>query len=112
VDIRSQYRVEKYGVDIRGFDNYLASLSLGGVGDRPVIIDEIGKMECFSRFFREVVDRLLDSERLFISTIAKRGTPFIESVKMRQDVALFEITRDNRDNLLEPVLSIIRSFVN
>ncbi len=79
---------------------------------RPVIIDEIGKMECYSPIFRDLVSSLLKSDRLFIATIAKKGTPFIESVKKRQDVILFEITRENRDHLREPVLGTIHSFVD
>jgi len=109
VDIRSRYRVGKYGVDIEGFEEYLASLDLEGTGKYPVIVDEIGKMECYSPLFRDMITRLLESDRLFIATIAKKGTPFIESVKKRQDIILFEITRENRDLLREPVLEMIRS---
>jgi nucleoside-triphosphatase len=110
VDIRSRYRVGKYGVDSEGFGEYLAALDLVGTGNSPVIIDEIGKMECYSPLFRDMVAGLLESDRLFIATIAKKGTPFIESIKERKDVRLFEITRENRDLLREPVLETIRSF--
>ncbi|NYT17565.1 MAG: AAA family ATPase, partial [Methanomicrobiales archaeon] len=77
----------------------------------PVIIDEIGKMECYSVLFRELIVRLLERDRLFIATIARKGTPFIESIKERNDVLLFEITRENRGLLQEPVLSTIRSLL-
>jgi nucleoside-triphosphatase len=110
VDIRSRYHVGKYGVDIEGFEEYLATLDLGGTGNLPVIIDEIGKMECYSPLFRDLVVRLLESDRLFIATISRKGTPFIESIKDRKDVHLFEITRENRDLLREPVLRTIRSL--
>lgn len=111
IDIRSRYRVGKYGVDSEGFEEYLASLDLEGTGKRPVIIDEIGKMECQSPLFRDLVVRLLESDRLFIATIAKKGTPFIESIKGRKDVLLVEITRENRDLLQEPVLRTVRSLL-
>ena len=110
VDIRSRYRVGKYGVDIEGFEEYLALLDLERTGVRPVIIDEIGKMECYSPFFRDLIVRLLESDRLFVATIARRGTPFIESVKGREDVVKFEITRQNRDLLLPEVLERIRDL--
>lgn len=110
VEIRSRSRVGKYGVDVAGFENYLASLDPGGTGNSPVIIDEIGKMECYSPRFRDLITRLLESDRLFIGTIARKGSPFIESIKKRDDVILFELTRENRERLLEPVLSTIRSF--
>jgi nucleoside-triphosphatase len=110
IDITNRYRVGKYGVDIDGFEEYLATLDLEGTAKRPVIIDEIGKMECYSPLFRDIVVGLLESDRLFIATIAGKGTPFIESIKKRQDVILVEITRENRDLLMEPVLETIRSF--
>ena len=110
VDIRSRYRVGKYGVDIEGFEEYLATLDLEGTGKNPVIIDEIGKMECYSPLFRDLVIRLLERDRLFIATIARNGTPFIESIKERKDIIFFEITRENRDRVLEPVLMTIHSF--
>jgi len=110
ISITSRYRVGKYGVDIDGFEEYLAMLDLEGTGNSPVFIDEIGKMECYSDLFRDMIIRLLESDRLFIATIARKGTPFIESLKERKDVLLFEVTRENRDLLLEPVLETIRSF--
>lgn len=110
--ISSRYRVGKYGVDVDGFEDYLAALDLEGRAKRPVIIDEIGKMECYSSRFRDLITRLLESDRPFIATIARKGTPFIESVKERDDVILFELTRENRERLLEPVLSTIRSFLD
>lgn len=110
VDIRSRYHGGNYGVDVEGFEEYLVSLDLEGTGERPIIIDEIGKMECYSPLFRELVIRLMESDRLFIATIARNGTPFIELVKKRQDVLLFEITRENRDLLREPVLAAIHLF--
>lgn len=112
VEIRSRYHVGKYGVDVAGFEEYLASLDLERAGTSPVIIDEIGKMECYSALFRDLMLRLLGCDRLFIATIAKKGTPFIESVKKRQDVILFEITRENRDIMLKSVLTMIHSVLD
>jgi len=110
VDLTSRYRVGKYGVDIHGFEEYLISLDIEGTGKNPVIIDEIGKMECYSALFREMIVRLLERDRLFIATIARKGTPFIESIKEHKDVLLFEITRENRALLQEQVLNTIRSL--
>lgn len=108
VEIRSRYHVGKYGVDVAGFEEYLASLDRERTGTSPVIIDEIGKMECYSPLFRDMVMGMLESDRLFIATVARKGTPFIESIKKRDDVILFELTRENRDILLPAILREIR----
>jgi len=99
VDIRSPYRVSKYGVDIKRFEDFLDFIPFSERGREIVIIDEIGKMECFSKKFEQLVKKLLDSEKVFISTIALKGSGFIAEVKKRNDVKMFEISPANRDSL-------------
>jgi nucleoside-triphosphatase len=69
-----------------------------------VIIDEIGKMECLSDQFKKLISGLFDSEKQVIATIALKGSGFIEEVKRRQDIKLFELTQGNRDSLLSDIL--------
>jgi len=65
-----------------------------------IVIDEIGKMECFSPLFRESLITVLDSENPVIGSIALKGSPFIEKVKRRNDISLIEVTEKNRDELV------------
>jgi nucleoside-triphosphatase len=69
------------------------------------VIDEIGKMECFSTKFTKLIRALLDSEKFFIATIALKGEGLIAEVKRRPDIKLYEITRDNRNDLLQRILN-------
>ena len=64
-----------------------------------VLIDEIGKMECFSSRFIEAVRKLLDSETPVVATVAIKGGGFIEEVKSRPDVEIREVTHANREEL-------------
>lgn len=107
INIRNQYRVGKYGVDITGFEEYLKTIALTKGEISPIIIDEIGKMECFSPLFRDLITKLLESDCLIIATIAKKGDHFIETIKRRGDVTLYEVTRENRDLLPSQVLEDI-----
>lgn len=95
------YRVGRYGVDIAAFEQLLSDLDLSRVQSRLIIIDEIGKMECFSRRFTEDVTGLLDSPKTLIATIALKGDGFIRRVKDRPDCRLIMVTRENRDRLTE-----------
>jgi nucleoside-triphosphatase len=104
VDIRSPYRVSKYGVDIRRFEDFLDCIPFFAQGTEIVIIDEIGKMECFSKKFEQIVRALLDSEKMFISTISLKGSGFIAEVKERNDIKLFELSPANRGSLLSEIL--------
>ena len=104
VDLESPHRVGKYGVDLEGFEKYLESLYVGAAETRLVVIDEIGKMECLSAEFRGLVLETLDSDKVFIATIAMRGTAFTETIKRRNDVVLYHLTRDSRDSLRKTIL--------
>ena len=107
VDMKSPWRVSKYGVDVEGFERFLDALAL----DSPIIvIDEIGKMECFSGKFRSLIKDILDSDKLLIATIALKGSGIIADAKKRDDVRLFEVNPYNRDSLSPEIFRIIRAL--
>jgi nucleoside-triphosphatase len=110
-DIQSPHRVGKYKVDVKGFEALLGSIPLLHASTRLVIIDEIGKMECFSERFKECLIECLTSEKWVLATIALKGSGFIEEVKRRHDIKLFEITQRNRDFLLSDILSEVKKDV-
>jgi nucleoside-triphosphatase len=111
VNIKSPYRVGRYGVDIRGFDAFLSSLALGNSDARLFIVDEIGKMECYSEKFKALVRETLDSDKPVIATIALKGGGFIDEVRNRNDIYLVESTYDNRDSLVADVADQIKAFI-
>ncbi len=107
VDIHGSFRVGKYGVDVEGFERFLGSLPFLDQATKYVVIDEIGKMECLSKEFQRLVTAILDSQRICIATIARRGTGFIERVKRRPDISLFELDPGNRESLAAALLPVI-----
>lgn len=99
-DIRGRFRVGKYGVNMEDIDRVaVPSMSPAG-SDVIIVIDEIGKMECFSSLFRESLITVLDSQNPVIGSIALKGSPFIEKLKTRKDISLIEVTEKNRDELV------------
>ena len=103
------YRVSRYGVDVAGFEQLLADLNLGHVQSRLVMIDEIGKMECFSQRFRDDLTALLNSPKMLIATIALKGEGFITQVKDRPDCRLVMVTRANRNQLVGELMTGIEN---
>ena len=61
VSIPGRFRVGRYGVDVAGFEAFLRPLLEGHPGSRLLIVDETGKMECFSRLFRDWIRQALDT---------------------------------------------------
>ena len=76
-----------------------------------IVIDEIGKMECYSDAFRRFLTEALSSNRLVIATIALKGGGVIRDVKKRSDITLLEITRSNRDELPVTALDLVRAHL-
>ena len=96
VKIRSPHRVGKYGVDLTALDRVAADQLSRSRAD-VVFIDEIGKMETLSSNFVKTVESILDSPAVLVATVGLRGGGFIEVVKRRPDVLLWNVSRANRN---------------
>jgi nucleoside-triphosphatase len=104
IGIKSHYRVGRYKVDVRGFEDFLGGIPFFDPSPHMVMVDEIGKMECLSAQFNRIMKEVLDSEKWVIATIALKGSGLITEVRKRQDIKLFEITPSNRDVLFSEIL--------
>jgi nucleoside-triphosphatase len=101
VNVKSRHRVGKYGVDVQSFETFLESLHLKAPAGSLIVMDEIGKMECFSAAFVSLARELLDGAGVVVATVALKGPDFISEVKRRSDVVIYEVTERNRDSLAE-----------
>lgn len=99
-EIRSKYRVGKYGVNLNDIDQIAVPSMLPNQSDTIIVIDEIGKMECFSSLFCRTLLNILDSENPVIGTIAQKGDRFIQKIKEREDILLIHVSERNRDELI------------
>lgn len=99
VEIEGRPRVGKYGVDVPAVDALTASALDPDAGTDVYVVDEVGKMECFSGVFRAAIRRLLEGETPLVGTVARRGGGLIEEVREHPAVEVRELTRGNRDEL-------------
>jgi nucleoside-triphosphatase len=99
-DFRGSHRVGRYGVDIEAFEQLVSEEILEAENEVDLfVIDEIGKMECFSDVFVDAVTRILDSETQLLATVSVRGGGLISVVKSRSDVEILEVSTNSRDRL-------------
>lgn len=98
--IKSRFRAGKYGVNLDPIDHVAVPSMIPARAEEIVVIDEIGKMECFSPLFREMLVKVLDSKNSVLGSIAMKGDQFIQKVKEREDVLLVRVTEKNRDKLV------------
>ena len=107
-NIKSQFPVGKYGINIDDIDSLAIPAMLPTERNEIIVIDEIGKMECYSVLFKKTIIQALDSVNFVIGSIALKGDSFIQGIKNREDVRVICITQQNRDSLVEEILGLIK----
>ena len=113
IEFKSKSRVGRYGVDVAAFEQ-LVMPELARPADL-ILIDEIGKMECYSSAFVTTVRELLNASTPLVATVAVSGSGFIAEVKARPDVQIWKVGHDNRDRLpgqLADLLSLTKDRHN
>jgi nucleoside-triphosphatase len=104
-DVDSPRRVGKYRVDLDALDGIVAVALAADQGAELYVIDEIGKMECFSACFVSAIERLLASRAPMIATISRTAGGTIGRIRSRPDVELWQVTQVNRNDLVGDVVS-------
>ncbi len=107
--IESPHHVGKYRVDVDAFDKFLESIDFQDTKKSPIIIDEIGKMECISSKFVRLVTEVLDSDNLVIATISHMDGGIKGKIKQREDVELFKMNLNNRGSIFNEILEIVKA---
>ena len=108
--IHSSLHIRWYGVSIENIET-IAVPSLTPVGNNVIILDEIGKMECFSASFKRATLAALDSGNPVIGTITLGGDAFIMRIKNRADIQIHEVSPENRDLLPAMIIEILMEFL-
>ncbi len=99
------HRVGKYGVDVAAIDALVPSFLAPAAPVDIYLVDEIGKMECLSEKFVAAMRRLLNAGKPVVATVALHGEGFIDEIKRRPDVQMWQVTRANRDILANDILA-------
>jgi nucleoside-triphosphatase len=105
VDIRSPHRVSKYGVDVESMDKTAVTALREAIQSKDiVVIDEIGKMELFSSYFKNAVIEALESGKKVLGTIMLASHPWADKIKGQPGVEIIKVTRANRSEVIKQVL--------
>lgn len=72
-----------------------------------IIIDKIGKMECFSQKFKDFLWNLLSKPTPLLGRISLKGNKFIEKIKHLPQVRLMKVSKENRGALVETIINEI-----
>jgi nucleoside-triphosphatase len=102
--------VGRYGVDTAALDRVgVVAMQRGLAQGQVIIVDEIGKMELFSRAFKAALLAVLDAQVPLIATVMARPHPWVDALKTRSEVTLWQVTLENRNALPSRVLDWLHS---
>lgn len=102
VNLRGQGhpRVSRYGVDLGAIETVgVTALRTAIASEKTIIVDEIGKMEMYFEAFRHAVLEAVESPCPVLGTVTRGSNPWIDDLKARKQVQVWEVTVDNRDAL-------------
>ncbi|MFN3870436.1 MAG: NTPase [Aquificaceae bacterium] len=105
----SKRLVGSYGVNIQRFESLALPILQKALGEKKiVVIDEVGKMELFSKPFRQLVKSLIyhPSKDLLVTIPIRDVDPLVAEIRRLKGAVLLEITKENRDNLLEDLINL------
>jgi nucleoside-triphosphatase len=101
---KGKQRVGKYGVDTAAFESIAMPALQAGIEEADLlIVDEIGRMELFSRVFRNLLPLLLDAPVPLLATAHGGNDDFMADILSREDVALYALLPAERERLLEVI---------
>ena len=108
VNCKSPHRVGRYRVNIEDIDSVaVPAIEEALQAGKIVIIDEIARMELFSKTFRNAVIGALDSPCRGLATVQLRRDPFLDAIRARSDVSLITVTPGNRNRLVQELVRVL-----
>ena len=81
------------------FDALGCAALRGSEGCGLLLMDELGPHEAEAEGFQRAVTAALDGEARVLGVLQRADSPFLAAIAAREDVAVLEVTRENRDGL-------------
>lgn len=107
----SKHLVGSYGVNVEKFEKVALPIIEKAMKEKGkiIIIDEVGKMELFSKSFVSLVERIFSDPRTkVLATIPIRDVhPLVAWMRRHPSAVLLQMTKENRDSLLEDVIGLL-----
>jgi nucleoside-triphosphatase len=109
----SKHLVGSYGVNVERFESIALPIleKARESKDKIIVIDEVGKMELFSKKFADMVQELFsDPKRSMLITLPIRDVhPLVRWIRRHPQGILLELTKSNRDGLVDEVVNLLRA---
>jgi nucleoside-triphosphatase len=112
VDFDKGDRFDIFRVQLQVFETFASEILIHALDHSQLIVmDEIGAMEKKSRNFQKAIAACLDSKIVVLGVFQKRADWIEEMLRDRDDVAVFKISKQNREIMQEKVLQFLISVL-
>jgi len=105
----TKYKLGRYCIFIEEFEKLISNLEdIVFLKRELLVIDEIGKMELFSKKFQDLITKFFHSDIKIIATIAqKMKHPLKDSLLKIPEVVIVNLTRQNHQEIFKKIIAII-----
>lgn len=104
--LESPFRVGHYGVALAAMEEVaIPALRRAQAAAELIVVDEIGRMECFAPDFLVEVIACLAGPRPVLGVLSEHRLPFLDALRDREDVELVPVTDRNRGVLTESLVA-------
>ncbi len=106
-------RIGKYRVNLTDLDVIGAGSILGALQNADIVaVDEVGPMELSSTAFSTALVRAVESSKPLLGTIHYRlRNSIVNNIKKREDVEIFKVTYENREDLHNLIAKKISEYL-
>ena len=105
----TKYKLGRYHIFLEEFENLISKLEDIVFHKRELlVIDEIGKMELFSRKFQNLITEFFHSDIKIIATIGQKIQHSLKDSLLKiPDIVVFSLSRQNQQEIFEKIIAII-----
>lgn len=110
-NFNTNYKLGRYSVFVEDFENYINEFKefMKEIPGSIFCIDEIGKMELFSKKFQDFIKKLFLSNNLIIATIGEKiKHPIKDFILTMSNSVLFHLNLENQEDIFKEITSIIK----
>lgn len=94
-------QVSKYGVDVQELERIgVAAVRRALERGHVIVVDEIGRMQLFSRAFRQLVLEAVRCEHPLLGTVMLGRNAYADRIKGHRNVEVLTLTPENRQEIL------------
>jgi nucleoside-triphosphatase THEP1 len=109
---RTKPTVGKYSVLIQRFEDFLDNcMNFENISFNKIIIDEIGKMECYSKKFLDFIEKAFKESRV-LGTIPIYSLPLVNHLLSCYEIQIIDLHKKNREFVKSKVKNFLLDQTN